>query len=102
MLSDRLECVTVCVGYGDFLRETLPYNMRHFDRYVVVTTEHDTETQNLCKHLGVECLVTDLMSRDGLFAKSRGIDYGLANLRGNGWIVHLDADIWLPPQTRHL
>jgi hypothetical protein len=102
MLKDRLECVTVCVDYADFLRETLPYNQRHFDRVVIVTTDGDKSTRNLCDHLGVECLITDLMSRDGRFAKARGIDYGLANLRGDGWIVHLDADIWLPPQTRHL
>jgi hypothetical protein len=102
MLTDRLECVTVCVNYSDFLRETLPYNQRHFDRVVVVTTEQDRSTRDLCEHLGVECLVTDLMTKGNEFAKARGIDYGLANLRGDGWVVHLDADIWLPPQTRHL
>jgi hypothetical protein len=102
MLSDRLECVTVCANYADFLRETLPFNQRHFDRYIVVTTPEDRETRDLCRHLGVECLPTDLMTKQDAFAKARGIDYGLANLRGDGWIVHLDADIWLPPQTRHL
>ena len=102
MLNDRLECVTVCVNYSDFLRETLPYNQRHFDRFVVVTTFDDVQTRDLCQHLGVECLTTDLMTKSGGFSKARGIDYGLANLRGDGWVVHLDADIWLPPQTRHL
>jgi hypothetical protein len=99
---DRLEAVTVCVNYSDFLRETLPYNQRHFDRYIVVTTDEDKATRELCQHLGVECRVTDLMTKQGEFAKARGIDFGLANLRGDGWVVHLDADIWLPPQTRHL
>ena len=34
------------------------------------------------------------------FAKSCAIDYGLAFLRRDDWLVHLDADIWLPPMTR--
>jgi hypothetical protein len=102
MLTDRLEGVTVCVEYSDFLRETLPYNMRHFDRYLVITKEGDHDTIGLCRKLGVDYLTTNLMTKGDQFAKSRGIDYGIANLTGDGWVIHVDADIWLPPQTRHL
>jgi hypothetical protein len=97
----RLEGITVCVNYADFLGETLPHNLRHFDHFVVVTRADDRETQQLCKRLGVECRVTDLMHYAGdSFAKARAIDYGLAYLRRDDWLVHLDADIWLPPLTR--
>ncbi len=110
----RLEAITVCVDYSDFLAETLPENLRHFDHYVVVTSYEDTQTQDLCSHLGVECHATDVMYKDALesrlqpakagtpavFAKGRAIDFGLAMLRKTDWIVHLDADIWLPPRTR--
>jgi hypothetical protein len=97
----RLEAVTVCVNYADFMAETLPHNLRHFDHYIVVTREDDTATQRLCRSLGVECRVTDLMHYENdAFAKSRAIDYGMAYLRRDDWLVHLDADIWLPPMTR--
>jgi hypothetical protein len=101
MTIGRLEAVTVCVDYADFLAETLPHNVRHFDDYVVVTRQDDRATQQLCRELGVECRVTDLMHFEGdAFAKARAIDYGLAYLRRDDWVVHLDADIWLPPMTR--
>ena len=97
----RLEAVTVCVEYSDFLAETLPHNLRHFDNYVIVTRHDDAATQLLCRKLGVECRATDVMHHEGdRFAKSRAIDYGLAYLRRDDWIVHVDADIWLPPMTR--
>ena len=97
----RIEAVTVCVNYADFLAETLPHNLRQFDHYVVVTRADDEGTQRLCRQLGVECRVTDLMHHDGdSFAKARAIDYGLAYLRRDDWVVHLDADVWLPPMTR--
>ena len=97
----RLEAVTVCLEYSDFLGETLPHNVRHFDHYLVVTREDDRPTRELCRQLGVECRTTDLMHHDGDgFAKARAIDYGLAYLRRDDWVVHLDADVWLPPMTR--
>lgn len=101
MSLGRLEAVTVCVDYADFLAQTLPYNMRQFDRYVVVTSEEDAATQRLCRRLGVDCRTTDLIHFESDdFAKARAIDYGLAYLRRDHWVVHLDADIWLPPTTR--
>jgi len=97
----RLEAVTVCHRYADFLGQTLPHNLRHFDHYLVVTHFDDAQTQDLCRQLGVECRATDLMHYDGdPFAKARAIDYALAYLRRDDWVVHLDADIWLPPLTR--
>jgi hypothetical protein len=98
----RFEAITVCVNYSDFLAETLPNNLRYFDHFVVVTSYADTQTQDLCAHLGVECRTTDVMCKDGgAFAKGRAIDHGLAFLRKTDWVVHLDADIWLPPRTRY-
>jgi hypothetical protein len=99
----RLEAVTVCMDYSDFLAETLPHNMQHFDHMVVITSDEDRETRELCDHLGVECRTTNVHKRSGdKFAKSRAIDYGLAYIRADDWVVHLDADIWLPPMTRHI
>jgi hypothetical protein len=100
---NRLEAVIVCHQYGDFLAETLPHNLHHFDRVVVVTGYDDRETQSLCRRFGVECRPTDVFRHDGpeSFAKGRAIDYGLSFLRRDDWVLHLDADIYLPPTARH-
>lgn len=99
----RIEAVTVCVNYADFLEQTLPHVLDHVDDLVVVTIPEDSRTRGLCHRMGVRCLPTHTFSQwgDG-FNKGRGINYGLANLRLDGWVLHLDADIALPPRTRWL
>lgn len=97
----KIEAVIVCVDYADFLAETLPHNIPHFDRIVVITTPKDVATQELCRKLSVPYYATDIFYKGGAsFNKARGIDYGLAYLRENEWIVQLDADTYLPPMTR--
>ena len=99
----HLEAVVVCDRYADFLRNTLPQNKQLFDRMIVITSPEDTETRKLCEFYHVECLPTDLLnSRWGKFCKGAGINVGLSKLSMKGWVLHLDADIWLPPQTRIL
>lgn len=100
----NLQAVTVCVNYSDFLAETLPMNIRHFDRFVVVTSPEDLETQRLCDYYNVECVITDVIgSRWGDFEKGKGINAGLGFLDLDGsWLLHLDADIALPPRARSL
>lgn len=98
----RIECVTVCVDYADYLAETLPRNKHHFDRVVVVTAPHDKETQELCRRLSVGYHATDVFYRSGqTFNKAAGIAYGLSFLSGDCWYCHLDADTYLPPSARH-
>ncbi len=98
---ELLECVVVCDGYSDFLAHTLPTNKALFDRIVVVTSYEDKATQKLCEFHHVQVVATDrLETRKGKFCKGCGINDGMAALSLAGWVVHLDADIWLPPQTR--
>ena len=97
----KLEAVTVCVGYADFLAATLPFNMQQFDRIIVVTSYDDKETQELCRRLSVEYRPTDVMYLDGdKFNKGRAVDFGLGFCRGDDWLCHIDADTWLPPMAR--
>lgn len=97
-----LEAITTCVGFGDFLAESLPLNRHFFDYYVVVTSPDDLETQKLCEYWKVHCVVTDEFgTQDGEFWKGKGINVGLNQLSKKGWVVQLDADIVLPPLTRH-
>lgn len=99
----RLEAVVICDRYHDFLRCTLPTNKFLFDKMVVVTSFEDKATRKLCEFYHVECLTTDvLQSRKEQFCKADAINEGLAKLSLTDWVAHMDADIWLPPQTRIL
>lgn len=99
----KIECVTVCVNFSDVLAHTLPLNKRHFDAMVVVTDTRDEATWRLCRHHHVRCVPTDAFYvHDQAFNKGMGINAGLAALRRDAWLVHLDADIVLPPRTREL
>lgn len=96
-----IECVVVCVNYADFLAHTLPHNKQHFDHMIVVTSPEDKDTQDVCTHYNVECLVTREMTTNGdPFNKAKGINVALQYLSKRDWVVHLDADMYLPPLTR--
>jgi hypothetical protein len=101
---NRLEGVCVCVDYSDFLAASLKHNLHHFDRFVVVTTEKDKATQELCEKYSTECVITEdfHIEHNSSFNKGKMINLGLAHLRQNGWILHLDADIILPDRYRNL
>ncbi len=96
-----IEGVTVCVGYDDFLAWSLPLNRGTFDRLVVVTSEDDWHTQNLCRHYNIECVKTNIF-KDGAFPKGRAINIGLNRLSRKGLIIHYDSDIIMPPRTREM
>lgn len=99
----KIEAVVTCVDYADFLAETLPHNRSLFDKMVVVTAPEDKSTQRVCEYWHVECLPTDAFrSRWGEFCKGAAINEGLGRLSKTDWIVHMDADILLPPLTRKL
>ena len=99
----KLESIIVCKDYGDFLEHTLPENMQHFDRMVVVTHPSDNRTKTLCNRYGIDCIETEEFHRDGdLFNKGRVINQGLSHLRHDGWLLHMDADVLLPHGFRNL
>lgn len=93
----KIEAVIVCKDYSDFLEHTLPENVQHLDRVVVVTHPDDKKTQDLCRRYGVDVLPTTVMHHGGdHFNKGRAINLGLQHLKHDGWLLHLDADILLP------
>lgn len=95
----KLESVVVSVDYADILAYTLPQNSRYFDRMVVVTSSRDRDTKRLCEIYGVKCVVTDLFYEGAVFNKAAGINEGLKHLDKDGWVLHMDGDIWLHPQS---
>lgn len=99
----KLEAVTVCVNYSDFLAHTLPHNINFFDRYVVITSPEDKATQDLCNKWDVDYETTTVFQHGGdTFNKARGINLGLSHLRQDGWLLHLDADVLLPHRFKSM
>jgi len=99
----KIEAVTVCVNYSDFLAHTLPHNKNHFNKIVIVTDTKDIATKKVCDFYNVMCVQTDVFYENGnKINKGKGINEGLKHLDMDGWVVHLDADIYLPPLTRSI
>lgn len=99
--SFLLEGVITCVGNADFLAHTLPHNRQLFDRLIVATAPEDEETRRVCRYWNVECHPSDVFqTRWKKFCKGAGINEALAKLSRSDWMLHLDADILLPPQAR--
>jgi len=100
----RIEAVTVCIGYADFLAETIPYNLPVLDRWLIVTSPQDEETRELCRRHSLEVLITENHKRnEGKdFAKGRVVEYGMRQLSSDAWHLHMDGDIVLPRRFRHL
>ena len=97
-----LESVVVCVDYSDFLEVTLPHNQQYFDNIVVVTSFEDKKTQRLCRHYNIDPVITDAFYEgQDPFNKAKGINLGLAHLKYNDWVLHMDADILLPHNFRN-
>src|SRR5262245_22300511 len=98
----HLEGIVTCVGYGDFLAETLPQNLHAFDNFCVVTATDDKETIQVCRKHSVHCVTTNENTRDGPFNKYRMIQRAIDQIGARDWILHLDADIVLPAKLRQL
>jgi hypothetical protein len=92
----RVEAVTVCVGYADFLRETARENAPLVDDLVVITSPDDSETRGVCKELGLHHVLSDDANRGGPFNKARLIQRVFDQIGAHDWILHLDADVVLP------
>ncbi len=96
----RLEVLTVAVDCPE-LRWTLPRNVEHFDRYVVVTASHDTETQQIVRDAGATLVVSDDCYRNGdAFNKGLMANAGLKALELSDWVLFVDSDIFLPDDFR--
>ena len=96
----RIEAVSVCLHYDDFLEQTIRVNQSLFDDWVVVTAREDQATRNVCERHGVRIALCPYFERNERFAKALAINIGLAHLRLEDWVMHLDADTALPRNTR--
>jgi hypothetical protein len=91
------------VDYSDYLAWCIPFNKAQFDSWVIVTASHDERTRRLCDFHHLQYAVTDDFYRDdAAFNKAAGINVGIGQCKRDGWLVHMDADIVLPPRAREL
>ncbi len=100
----KLQAVTVCINYADYL-ECIAANRRHFDKWVIVTVKHDHRTIAVCKRFNLEYVISRVLRRDGkdfhaAYNKARVVNEGLVTLDQEGWVVVLDADVYLPRHFR--
>ena len=101
--SQRLEAVTVCIGFDDVLDQTLAMNHPHLDTMIVVTSREDRRTQLVAQKHSAICVTTDLHRKNGRsFNKGAAINAGFGHYQWHGWRMHLDADIILPDNFRRL
>ncbi len=118
----RIEACTVCLHYDDFLDQTIRVNQSLFDDWVVVTSQSDAGTIAVCQRYGVRTAFCPYFSRGRTedrrrkaeennpssvlrpslpsFDKALAINIGLAHLKLEDWVIHLDADTALPRNTR--
>jgi hypothetical protein len=96
----RIEAVTVCVDYADFLACTLPSIRAAVDELVVVPSPDDKRTRELCRQEEVRTVVTTAMHDHGRrFSLGAALDAGQRALPLREWALVIDADIVLPPKT---
>lgn len=90
-----INAITVCVNYAHLFKHCIP-NKRFFKRWVIVTTEKDTDTIQLCKDNNLEYFLSKkLYNRQ--FSKGEAINEVLDYIGYNEeWYCHLDADVLLP------
>lgn len=92
-----MRAIMVCVDYADLLAITLPYNRHHFEDVMVVTSNGDRATQDVCARLGVRMFPTSSFYADGAtFNKWRALEEGLDAYGRHGWLCIMDADVLWP------
>lgn len=92
-----LDGLTVCVDYSDFLEEVIVFNKKHFNKYVVITSNKDIKTQNICKKENVGCFITDsFYENNNPFNKGLAISLAIKKYQFKDWLLIHDGDICLP------
>lgn len=92
----KVDIVTVCVDYDDFLSVTVPTWKRFTNSITVITTPEDKKAQDLCEKESLKCVLSSGIHKDGLeFNKNVMLNDGLRTLDNPEWIWLLDGDIYL-------
>ncbi len=97
----KIDCVTVCVDFDDYLALTLGRMVQTFDRVAVVTVQADTATQQLAERHGAQVVLSDRQHHlQEAFNLPALINDGVNALSPPEWICKIDTDIYLPENAR--
>ncbi len=66
----KIEAVSVCLNYADFLEQTIRVNQSLFDDWVIVTSQADAATISVCTRYGVRTAFCPYFQRNESFAKA--------------------------------
>lgn len=92
-----MNAILCCVDMSDILSITLPYNRRHFDQVVIVTTPQDHNTQEVAVKNNATPFATESFYADGgLFRKYLALEEGLDFMGRKGWLCIMDVDVLWP------
>lgn len=95
----ELRAVIVCVDCHDYLEHTLPWNRRHFEDTLIVTSLSDRKTYQLGLGWGADVYRTDAFYANGaIFNKWLALEEGLEYFGRFGWLALVDADTCWPRQ----
>lgn len=103
MIADTaVRGIVTCLDYDDYLRITLPRNMRHLAECVVVTAPRDERTKAVARSIpNVRVVETEAFFRAGAkFNKGAAINVGLEAMDLSGWVLIWDADTLFPDGLR--
>lgn len=96
-----MRAVIVAVNYDDLLSVTLPYNRRHFDDVLIVTSNDANGTVDIANRNDCRFYQTDAFYRDGaVFNKFRALEEGLDVFGRHGWLCLMDADVLWPKDVK--
>ncbi len=97
--SDKVEVVMVSTNYLDYLKVTLPNNLKYIPNMTVVTHISDTDTINYLESIKCKYVATDAFDycnfNRAVFNKGAALNKGLDTLDKNNWVLIMDADIYL-------
>lgn len=97
----HITCITVCVGYADYLRRTTYWNFGQFDKHLIVTSYQDNATVITAADHGMYTFISDAFyMSNATFNKAAAINHALVTLQPDDWVLFMDADILLPVDFR--
>lgn len=96
----HIDTFITCVGENSrkFLTITLGFNKKFFDNTYIITTEEDIETQKFCESAGVDCLTTDLFTKEfngqpAVFNRGAVLNTAFEIVQPKDFVCSMDCDI---------